>query len=283
MRTYQQGNAFAGRADVKLPSLSIITPSYNQAEFIGHTIRSVLDQGYPGLEYWVMDGGSTDGTVDILRRHANLLQFVSEKDGGQAAALNAGFRRTQGEIIGWINSDDAYAPGAFEAVGRFFAEHPDVEWLYGRCPIIDRAGELHKDWVTSYKEFWMRRYSYRRYLIENFVSQPAVFFRRRLLDKVGPIDEQYHCAFDYHLFIRMATESRPAYLNRELAYFRSYDANKSSTVFERSFTEELDAARRVANGRHPFLMFLHRMNRLKLITTYKLLAWAADSPRRSPR
>src|SRR5262245_40781632 len=193
-----------------LPSLSIITPSYNQAEFIGHTIRSVLEQKYRPLEYQVMDGGSADGTVEILRRHEGQLRFVSQKDGGQAAALNEGFRRTSGEIIGWINSDDVYAPGALQVVGEFFARHPDVEWLYGRCPIIDRQGEIHKSWVTSYKEFWMRRYSYRRYMIENFISQPAVFFRRRLLDRVGPIDESYHCAFDYHLFIRMATAAKPA-------------------------------------------------------------------------
>ncbi len=257
---------------MSLPSLSIITPSYNQGEFIEHTIRSVLDQGYPSLQYQVMDGGSTDATVEILRRYGDRLQWVSEKDGGQAAALNEGFRRTDGEIIGWINSDDLYAPGALETVGRYFVEHPEVEWLYGKCPIIDRLGQSHKNWVTKYKEFWMKRYSYQRYLIENFISQPAVFFRRRLLERVGPIDDHYHCAFDYHLFVRMATVSRPAFLDRELAYFRSYGENKSSAVYQRSFTEELDAARRVAAGKHPVLMLLHQVNRLKLTLAYDLLA-----------
>jgi glycosyltransferase involved in cell wall biosynthesis len=257
---------------VRLPSLTIITPSYNQAEFIEHTIRSVLDQQYPEIEYWVMDGGSTDGTVDILKRYSDRLKYVSQKDGGQSAALNDGFRRTHNEIIGWINSDDVYLPGALQAVGEYFAAHPETEWLYGRCPIIDRQGEIHKSWVTSYKEFWMRRYSYQRYLIENFISQPAVFFRRRLLDRVGPIDEQYHCAFDYHLFVRMATAARPAFLERELACFRSYGENKSSSVYQRSFTEELDAARRVAAGKHPVLMALHAVNRVKLTLAYDLLA-----------
>lgn len=254
------------------PSLSIITPSYNQAEFIETTIKSVLDQGYSPLEYQVMDGGSSDGTVAILERYRDRLGYVSQKDGGQAAALNEGFRRTKGEIIGWINSDDAYAPGAFDIVSDFFAAHPEVDWLYGRCPIIDREGGIHRGWVTRYKEFWMRRYSYKRLLIENFVSQPAIFFRRRLLERVGLLDERYHCAMDYHLWVRMGALSRPAFVDRELAYFRSYGINKMSSQYRRSFAEELDAARRVTDGRHPVLMFLHEINRLKLIAAYDVLA-----------
>jgi glycosyltransferase involved in cell wall biosynthesis len=253
--------------------LSIITPSYNQAEFIEQTIRSVLDQGHPDLEYLVMDGGSKDGTVEILRKYGDRLKWVSEKDGGQAAALNTGFRRTTGEIIGWINSDDAYAPGAFAAVSGYFEAHPEVDWLYGRCPIIDRQGGVHKGWVTQYKEFWMRRYSYKRLLIENFLSQPAIFFRRRLLDKVGLLDEDYHCAMDYHLWVRMGAVAEPAFLDRELAYFRSYGINKMSAQYRRSFAEELDAAKRVAAGKHPVLMFLHEINRIKLIAAYDLLGW----------
>lgn len=255
-----------------LPSLSIITPSYNQAQYIETTIRSVLDQGYPGLEYQVMDGGSSDGTLAILERYQDRLRFVSEKDGGQSAAVNDGFRRTQGEIIGWINSDDLYAPGALGHVGAFFASHPEVEWLCGRCPIIDSDGLIIKSWITRYKEFWLKRYSYRRLLIENFISQPAVFFRRRLLERVGPLDPDYHCAMDYHLFIRMGSVSRPAIVDRELAFFRISGDNKTSLAFKRSFDEELDAAKRVAADRHPVLMFLHEINRLKLIAAYSLLA-----------
>src|SRR5437773_3575221 len=120
-----------------------------------------------------MDGGSTDGTVAILERHAAQVRYVSQKDGGQSAALNDGFSRTHGEVIGWLNSDDEYLPGALSTVGRFFGEHPEVEWLYGRCPIIDRNSVRFKTWITRYKEFWQRRYSYRRLLIENFIPQPA--------------------------------------------------------------------------------------------------------------
>ena len=257
---------------MNLPSLSIVTPSFNHAEFIERTIQSVLDQGYPNLEYLVMDGGSTDGTAEILRRYGGRLRYVSEKDGGQADALNQGFSRTSGEIVAWLNSDDEYLPGAFDAVARFFAANPSVEWVYGRCPIIDRQSRPQKALITAYKEFWQRRYSYRRLLIENFIPQPAVFFRRRLLDRVGPLDTGYHNAFDYHLWVRMGAVAAPAFLDRELACFRVIDESKTSSNFVRSFTEELDAARRVAAGRHPVLMMLHAVNRYKLSWTYAALA-----------
>jgi glycosyltransferase involved in cell wall biosynthesis len=221
-----------------------------------------------------MDGGSNDGTVEILRRYAetNALAYVSEKDGGQAAALNAGFARTTGEIVGWINSDDEYLAGAFDTIGRFFALHPDVDWVFGRCPIIDRDSRRQKALITRYKEFWQRRYSYQRLLIENFIPQPAVFFRRRLLEKAGALDTSYHNAFDYHLWVRMGALTRPVFIDRELACFRIIDESKTSSNFVRSFTEELDAARRVAAGRHPVLMALHAVNRYKLSGTYYALA-----------
>ena len=145
------------------PSLSVITPSYNQAEFLERTIASVLSQDYPALEYLVMDGGSTDGSVAILERHAaaGKLRFVSQRDAGQSDAVNQGFRRTSGDIIGWVNSDDLYAPGALRAVGEYFAAHPEVEWLFGRCPIVDRElayfrssgdNKMSLQWRQSFRE-----------------------------------------------------------------------------------------------------------------------------------
>ncbi len=256
---------------MKLPSLTVLTPSYNHAEFIEQTIRSVVDQGYPELDYFVLDGGSTDGTVEILQRYADRLRYVSERDGGQAAALNRGFSESTGEIVGWINSDDFYADGALAAVGEVFATRPEVQWLYGRCPIVDREGKETRSFVTTYKEFWMKRYSFERYMIENFINQPTVFFRRSLLDRVGPIADGMHNAFDYHLFLRMAEKARPYYLPRVLASFRVYADAKTSSNFERSFREETDAAAEVAGDRHPLLIALHRLNYYKLTTAYRLL------------
>ncbi|HXU71402.1 MAG TPA: glycosyltransferase family 2 protein [Polyangia bacterium] len=255
------------------PTLSVITPSYNQAEFIERTIASVLSQDYPRLEYLVMDGGSRDGTVAILERHAaaGKLRFVSEKDGGQSAAVNEGFRRTTGEIIGWVNSDDLYAPNALRTVGAYFAEHPEVEWLFGRCPIIDRDDRPFKAGITRYKEFWLRHYDYRWLVVENFISQPAVFFRRRLLDRVGVLETDYHLAMDYHLWLRMGRVARPAFLDEELACFRSSGDNKMSLQWRKSFQEDLEAARAIAGGSHRLWVALHRLNGVKLSTAYWLL------------
>jgi glycosyltransferase involved in cell wall biosynthesis len=257
------------------PRISIVTPSYNHVGFLEQTLRSVLGQGYPALEYQVMDGGSTDGSVELLERwrtrFVGVLRYESGPDGGQAAALNAGFSRTSGEIIGWINSDDFYADGTLAEVGRIFAERPDVQWLYGRCPIVDRDGAPQRSLITRYKELYMRRYRYGRLLIENFINQPAVFFRRSLLEAAGPLDEAMHNAFDYHLWLRMGALAKPLYVDRVLAYFRVYSDAKTSSTFHRSFREEADAARRVAAGRHPVHMALHELNYYKLTTAYRLL------------
>lgn len=257
------------------PRISIVTPSYNHAGFLEQTLRSVLDQGYPALEYQVMDGGSTDGSVEVLERfcarYPDVLRYVSARDGGQATALNAGFSRTTGDVIGWINSDDFYADGVLHEVGRIFAERPDVQWLYGRCPIVDRAGNEQRAFVTRYKELYMRRYRYGRLLIENFINQPAVFFRRSLLERAGPLDETMHNAFDYHLWLRMGALSAPLYVDRVLAYFRVHSDAKTSANFHRSFREEADAARRVASGRYRVHVALHELNYYKLTTAYRLL------------
>jgi len=274
MNPPESREAAPGEASRTLPSLSIVTPSFNQAQFLEQTLRSVLEPGYPALEHQVMDGGSTDGSVELLRdwssRHPQL-RFVSEKDGGQSAALNAGFARTSGEIIGWINSDDFYAPGALHAAGRFFAAHPEVDWLCGRCAIVDAQGREQRGLATRYKDLLLRHYSRRWLFLENFISQPAVFFRRRLLERVGPLDESYRYAMDYHLWLRMAEVSRPAFLDAQLASFRSWGENKMSRAWRLAFDEQQRAAREVSGGRHPLWMKLHALNKWKLVAAYALL------------
>ncbi len=125
------------------PKISIITPSWNQGPFIERTIRSVLEQGYPNLEYIVMDGGSTDGTIDILRKYEGRLTWVSDKDKGQADAINKGITRSTGDIIAYLNSDDIYETGALRKAADHFSAHPDDRWLTGQCRIIDvRTGRF---------------------------------------------------------------------------------------------------------------------------------------------
>lgn len=247
-------------------------PSFNQVGYLETAIRSVLDQGYPNLELLVMDGGSTDGSVELLERYRDRLSFVSGRDGGQSAALNTGFSRVKGEVIGWLNSDDLYAPGALYAVGGHFSRNPDCEWLYGRCPIVDQNGKEIRRAITWYKERSLRKFSYRRLLFENFISQPAVFFRRRLLERVGLLDPNLHYAMDYDLWLRMSQVAPPHFLDLELACFRSSGDNKMSTGFDKSFREEYAVADKNSQGNHPWMLRIKAANRYKLLFAYRLMA-----------
>src|SRR3954470_16834954 len=184
------------------PSFAIVTPSYNTGGHVRAAIESVLAQDYPHVDYVVMDGGSTDGTVDVLKSFGPRLQWVSQKDKGQSDAINRGFAQTgEGkgdEVLGWLNSDDTYAPGAFRAVADFFAARPHVDLLYGDATYTDVRGQhiakcVHVEPFSRHRLF---HYS-------DFIVQPACFFRRRAFDAVGGVDVSIHWAMDYDLWLRI--------------------------------------------------------------------------------
>lgn len=219
------------------PRFSIITPSYNQAAFIRRTIDSVLSQtGSFDLDYRVIDGGSTDGTVEILRDYGARLAWVSERDDGQIDAINKGLRAADGDLIGWINSDDLLLPGALDRVAAAFTAHPEAEWVHGRCRIIDEHDRTIRRWVSLYKHHRCRHHSFDNLLTENYVSQMTAFWRRRVHDEIGYLDRAFDLAFDYDLFLRLAERGAPVYLDDEIACFRMYMSSKSGA----GFTAQLD-------------------------------------------
>jgi glycosyltransferase involved in cell wall biosynthesis len=220
-----------------LPRISIITPSFNQGEFIRATIQSVLSQNYPDLEYWVMDGGSTDQTVDILRACGPEVRWVSEKDNGQADAINKGFARSTGDIVAWLNSDDTYLPGALEFVGGYFARHPNVDVVYGDGYYVDRQGTLSEPYRTF-------DFSWESFVHECYICQPTVFFRRRVLDQVGGLDAKLRVALDYEFWMRLFRRHPPVRLPRFLATSRMYADNKTLSQRKTAYREIIQIVRK---------------------------------------
>jgi glycosyltransferase involved in cell wall biosynthesis len=258
---------------------SIVTPSLNQRQYLGRTAESILSQaGDFGLEWLVVDGGSTDGTLDLLRDltvRDPRVRWTSEADRGQSHAINKGLSAATGDIVAWLNSDDLYAPGALAAVADAFRDNPAVGWLVGRYEIIDESEQVIRPAVARYKERALRRYSYRKLLRENFVSQPAVFWRADFGRVVGPLDESLHWTMDYDLWLRMGRISDPFFLDRVLARFRLHPASKSGKFDRRQFDEQYAAARRYFGGDR-MSRVVHRLNVEKIVWAYRvmrLLGW----------
>jgi len=252
-----------------LPGFTVITPSFNQAEFMERTLNSVLDQKTDlPFEYIVVDGGSTDGTLDILEKYAGRIRYISEPDRGMQDALNKGFAMGNGEIIGWLNSDDTYLPDALQKVALYFESHPDCLWLFGNCRIVDEQDHEIRKWITAYKNRLSRKYSFERLLVDNFISQPAVFIRRTTLEKAGPVNPGLPTAMDYDLWLRLAKLSKPGYINEYLACFRVHGESISSRNIKRQFEEQYRIHFRYDQNR--FLLLKHRMKIRIIIVIYCL-------------
>ena len=216
------------------PRVSIVTPSYNQGQFIEETIRSVLLQGYPDLEYIIIDGGSTDGSVDIIRKYEPWLAYwVSEPDKGQADAINKGWRIAKGEIVGWLNSDDMYAPGAAWIAIDFLEKHRDVVLIYGDCNIIDEQGQLIL--TKRSREFNLAK----EICSPSLIPQPTAFFRRIVFEQVGLLDADLHYAMDYDFWTRISLKFQICHIPRVIANFRKHIGSKSVSQMEKFWPEVL--------------------------------------------
>ena len=227
------------------PTISIVTPSFNQGQFLEDTIESVLGQRYPFLEYVVQDGGSEDGSRQILERYSGRLHhWESAPDGGQARALNRGFARTSGEVMAYLNSDDLLLPGALSYVARFLLKHPKVDVVYGHRILIDELGReigrqvipRHNDRVLSWADF---------------IPQETVFWRRAAWERAGAtFDESFQYALDWDLWVRLReVGARMVRLPRFLGAFRVHDAQKTSTLAPTIGVDEMQRIRTRLHGR----------------------------------
>ncbi|MEA2007831.1 MAG: glycosyltransferase family 2 protein, partial [Chloroflexota bacterium] len=197
------------------PLVSIITPSYNQAHFLEATIRSVIAQDYPRVEHIIVDGGSTDGSLEVIERYeSQLAAWVSEPDEGQTDAINKGFAMAQGEILAWLNSDDVYQPNAVSEAVEFLQKHPEVGMVYGDTNFIDEEGQ-------TLGKFNAQQTSYQRLRRGGvYIPQPAAFWRASLWEAVGPLDPSFYFAMDYDLWVRFAKVTELRYVPRLWAKFR---------------------------------------------------------------
>jgi glycosyltransferase involved in cell wall biosynthesis len=251
-----------------LPKISIITPSYNQSQYIETTIQSVLEQEYPNLEYIVVDGGSTDGTLDVLTKFGSRLHWISEKDRGQSDALNKGLRLASGDIWAYINSDDLYLPGAFQRVGEYFATHSNVDWVTGFCQIIDQNGKQIRKSIRLYKNFWLQFRSYRLLQVIDYISQPATFWSRRVVDRTGMFNESLHYSMDYDYSLRVGQSYKLHVIPADLAAFRIHPASKSHSIRDH-FNADLAIAR--SYTRSSILTGLHRIHNALIVAAYERL------------
>ena len=188
------------------PLVTIVTPSYNQAQYLEKTMLSVLNQDYPHMEYFVMDGGSTDGSVEIIEKHASKLAgWVSEKDKGQADAVNKGFALAKGDIVGWLNSDDLYYPGAISGAVKAFQDHPEASIVFSDVNSIDSHG-------NAFNRMTFGDWKLKDLMCFNIISQPGVFMRRVVLEEAGYLGLDYHYLLDVELWLRMAAVAEPFYV-----------------------------------------------------------------------
>jgi glycosyltransferase involved in cell wall biosynthesis len=218
--------------------VSIITPSLNQAQFIERTIQSVLAQQWRPLEHIVLDGGSTDGTLDILKKYGAHLRWISEPDKGQSDAVNKGIKMAAGDVVGWLNSDDIYYPGAVKLAAEFLAAHPELDAVYGMADYVAADDSVIDGYPT---EPW----HFPRLKDVCFICQPALFLRRSVFERHGYLDTDLHYCMDYEYFLRLGGAGvRFGYLETKLAGARMYVGNKTISGRIEAYAEVIEMFRR---------------------------------------
>jgi glycosyltransferase involved in cell wall biosynthesis len=230
--------------------VSVVMPSYNHGRFIRAAIDSVLLQDYPCLDLLVMDGGSADGTLDILKSYGDRISFVSQKDRGQSHAINQGFARMGGDILCWLNSDDLLAPHALRHVVRAFEEHPEAGFVYGNGWTIDEEGGILGDSGVLPFDLWKLIHQ------RNFIQQPSCFIRRPMLDEAGGIDESLHYVMDWEFWIRLGA-FKGLHIPEHLSLNRAYGQNKTQSGYFRRWHEIYEVVRRYTDARWPPILSIY--------------------------
>jgi glycosyltransferase involved in cell wall biosynthesis len=252
-----------------LPKISIITPSFNQGQFIEETIKSILDQNYPNLEFWVMDGGSNDSTVSILKKYGDRIKWVSQPDKGQTDALNKGLHKITGDIIAYINSDDAYLPNTLHTVAEYFEKNPGCDWLTGDYFIIDERGQKMQSWIANYKKILRLHPNRNTLAVANYIAQPSTFWSKAAFKKVGFFNDKLRYCMDFEYWLRLMEQYQLHVSDRHFSLFRIHGQSKGGAQYVKQFREEHQVVNTFITN--PIVRLLHAVHAEMIILIYKLI------------
>lgn len=255
-----------------LPKISIVIPSYNKADYIEETLKSIISQDYPNLEVIIQDGGSDDGTLEIIKKYAKkcpaIIEWESKKDKGQTDAINKGLKKATGDILTYINADDIYEKGALRIVGEYFARKPKTLWLAGKGKIVDENGEEMAKAVIWYKNFLLFINKFKLLLVTNYLIQPSVFLSRQTYQNYGPfVGERY--VMEYDLWLKIARVNMPERLNIYLSRFRLTTGGFSMVAFRQILNKDYRIAAKYSSS--PLTLLMHKINNIGRILMAYLL------------
>jgi hypothetical protein len=249
------------------PKISIVTPSYNQGKFIEETIRSVLLQGYPNLEYMIMDRASTDRSVEIIRKYAPWLAYwTSEPDAGQGCAINAGWQRGGGEILAWLNSDDLLMPNTLQSVANVFYSNKNAGFVHGIGTLIDQNSKV-------LDTFFGPEFDLKATLLssQNYVAQPSAFISRHALDRVGPLNCELQMSLDWDLWLRIGVYFPVIYVREVWSCIRIWEGSKTSRIGHLAGAEHVQSVQSLFNN-HPSPLLSDGVKRKALASAYRMEA-----------
>lgn len=256
-----------------LPKISIVIPSFNKNVYIEETLESIIRQKYPNLEVIIQDGGSTDGTLEAIKKYAKkypeIISWQSKKDKGQVDAINKGLKKTSGDIVTYINADDLYEKDALLKTGEYFANNSKTLWLAGKGRVIDKNGKKIARLVSSYKNLLLKVNNYRLLLVVNYLMQPSVFLSRRVYEGHGGFEGLGRSVMEYKKWLQIGKEQMPYVLDEYLSSFRVTGGTISSTLFKFVLAKDYKIAAQFT--KNPLILFLHQMHNFGRVAVLYLL------------
>jgi glycosyltransferase involved in cell wall biosynthesis len=259
---------------MKRPLISIVIPSYNKARFIGRTLDSILRQNYSNYEIIVQDGGSTDGTYEIISKYAKkypeIFKVESKNDKGQTNAINIGLKKAKGEIATYINADDVYKAGTFSEVARMYQKNPEALWFAGQGTLIDSKGRETAQFATWYKNLCLFLNLKSILLILNYIMQPSVFLTKKACQKYGPFNGMGNgVVMEYGLWLKLSKVSMPVVIKKPLSAFRISEGNISSISYKNILEEDEQIIKKFTKNK--FILALHKFNNLLRVATIRTI------------